>query len=85
MVPVSNITTAGVIEASVLTHAQCPQLLCPVQPCDSMGFLRQEYWSALPWPLVGDLPNPGIEPASPVSPALAGGVFMTAPPGKQSQ
>ena len=36
----------------------------------SMGFSRQEYWSGLPCPPPGDLPNPGIEPASPVSPAL---------------
>ena len=31
----------------------------------SMGFSRQEYWSELPWPPPGDLPNPGIEPRSP--------------------
>ena len=36
----------------------------------SMGFSRQEYQSGLPWPSPGDLPDPGIEPASPVSPAL---------------
>ena len=41
----------------------------------SMGFLRQEYWSRLQFPPLGDLPNPGIEPASPVSPALADGFF----------
>ena len=35
----------------------------------SMGFSRQEYWSGLPFPPPGDLPNSGIEPASPVSPA----------------
>ena len=34
----------------------------------SMGFPRQEYWLSFPSP--GDLPNPGIEPTSPVSPAL---------------
>ena len=32
----------------------------------SMGFSRQEYWSGLPFPTPGDLPNPGIEPGSPV-------------------
>ena len=42
----------------------------------SMGFSRQEYWSGLPCP-PGDLPDPGIEPASPASPALAGGFFTT--------
>ena len=35
-----------------------------------MGFPRQEHWSGLPFPSPGDLPEPGIEPASPVSPAL---------------
>jgi len=43
----------------------------------SMGFSRQEYWSGLPCLPPGDLPNPGIEPASPASPALAGGFFTT--------
>ena len=49
---------------------------------ESMGFSRQEYWSGLPFPSPGDLPNPGIELTSPVSPALAGGFFTTGPPGK---
>ena len=44
----------------------------------SMGFSRQEYWSGLPFPPPGDLPHPGIEPASFVSPALAGGFFEAA-------
>ena len=44
-----------------------------------MGFPRQEYWSGLPFPSPEDLPNPGIEPASP---ALACGVFTTEAPGK---
>ena len=41
----------------------------------SMGFSRQEYWSGLPGPSPGDLPNPGIEPASLMSPALASMFF----------
>ena len=41
----------------------------------SMGFPRQEYWSGLPFPTPGDLPDPGVEPVSLVSPALAGGFF----------
>ena len=41
----------------------------------SMGFSRQEYWSGLPFPAPGDLPDPGIEPTSVRSPALAGGFF----------
>ena len=36
----------------------------------SMEFFRQEYWSGLPFTPPGDLPDPGIEPMSPVSPAL---------------
>ena len=41
-----------------------------------MEFSQQEYWSVLPFPTPGDLPDPGIEFASPVSPALADG-FLT--------
>ena len=46
----------------------------------SMGFSRQEYWSGLQVPPPKDLPDPGIEPNSPVSPALAGWFFTTKPP-----
>ena len=45
----------------------------------TMEFSRQEYWSGLPFPTPGDLPNPGINPESP---ALAGGFFTAVPPGK---
>ena len=48
----------------------------------SMGFPRQEYWNGLPFLPPGDLLDPGIKPTSPASPALAGGFFTTAPPGK---
>ena len=48
----------------------------------SVGFPRQEYWSGLPFPSPGDLPDPGMEPTSPVSPALVGRFFITEPPGK---
>jgi len=47
-----------------------------------MGFSRQEYWSELPFPPPGHLPDPGIKPVSLVSPALAGRFFTTKPPGK---
>ena len=43
----------------------------------SMEFSRQEYWSGLPCPPPGGLPNPGMEPTSLMSPALAGGFFTT--------
>ena len=45
----------------------------------SMGFSRQEYWSGLPLPPSGDLPDPGMEP---VSPSLAGRFFTTESPEK---
>ena len=47
-----------------------------------MGFSRQEYWNGLPFPPPVDLPDPGIKPMCPVSPALAGGFFTIEPPGK---
>ena len=45
----------------------------------SMGFSRQEYWSGLPFPSPGDLPDPGIEPRSPV---LQADALTSEPPGK---
>ena len=60
----------------------CDPLDCsPPQSPLSMGFPRQEYWSGLPFPSQGDLPDPGIEPASP---ALADEILTTKPPGKPS-
>ena len=47
----------------------------------SMGFSRQEYWSGLPFPSPGDLPEPGVEPASSV---LVGRFFTVEAPGKPS-
>ena len=44
----------------------------------SVGFSRQEYWSGLPFPPPGDIPDPGTKPTSP---ALAGGFFTTELPG----
>ena len=46
----------------------------------SMGLSRQEYWSGLPCSLQGDLPDPGMEPASLKSGALAGGSLPLVPP-----
>ena len=48
----------------------------------SIEFSRQEYPSGLPFPPPGDIPNPVIELASPLSPALATGLFTNEPPGK---
>ena len=49
------------------------------QAPQSMGFSKQEYWSGLPFPSPGDLPNPGIEPGSP---ALEANTLTSEPPGK---
>ena len=48
----------------------------------SMGFSRQEYWSGLPYPPPGGLPNPRSKLESLMSPALAGWFFVISPPGK---
>ena len=48
----------------------------------SIEFSKQEYRSGLPFPIPGDLPDPGIKPKSLVSPALPGRFFTTEPPGK---
>ena len=45
-----------------------------------MEFSRQEYWSGLPFPSPGDLPKPGIQPGSLMSPALAGRCFTASAP-----
>ena len=65
----------------------CPILCIPMdgialQALLSMGFSKQEYWSGFSCPPPEDLPNPGIEPASLMSPALAGGFFTTELPEK---
>ena len=68
-------------------HAQsCPAIWDPMvwnPPGSSVHeFFRQEYWSGLPFPSPGGLPDPGIKLKSPASPALAGEFFTTAPPRK---
>ena len=72
--------------AHTRVHAQSCPTLCDPMDCNPPGFSvkfsRWEYWSGLPFPNVGDLPNPRIEPVSLVSPVLAGGFFTTAPLGK---
>ena len=64
----------------VLSRFSCVRLLAMPwtvahQAPLSLGFSRQEYQSGLPCPPPGDLPDPGIEPRSLTSPALAGGIF----------
>ena len=53
----------GLVTKSSLTRAT-PWTVAHQAPL-SMGFSRQEYWSGLPFPSPGDLPNPGIKPGSP--------------------
>jgi len=50
-----------------------------------MGFSRQEYWSGLPFPSPGDLPDPEIKPVSPESLVWVDGFFTTKPSGKPKQ
>ena len=66
----------------VLSHFSRVQLFATLwtiahQAPLSMGFSRQEYWSGLPYPPSGALPNPGTEAVSLTSPALASGFFTT--------
>ena len=66
----------------VLSRFSCVQLFptpwtVACQAAVATGFSRQEYWSGLPCPPPGDLPNPRIKPESLMSPALAGGFFTT--------
>ena len=66
----------------VLSHFSCVRLFATLWTLArraplSMGFSRQEYWSGLPCPPPGALPNAGIELASPASPALVGWFFTT--------
>ena len=66
----------------MLSHFSCVQLFVILwtearQAPLSMGFSRQEYWSALPYPSPADLPDLAIEPKSLMSPALAYGFFTT--------
>ena len=50
---------------SVVVNCLQPYSLRPVRLLCPWGFCRQEYWSGLPFPPPGDLPNPGIKPLSP--------------------
>ena len=68
------------------SHFGCVQLLLTLWTVAhhaplSMGFSRQEYWSGLPFPLPGDLPDPKIKPTVPVDPAFQADFFSTKPQG----
>ena len=60
----------------------CNPIDCSLPGSSVMGFLRQEYWSRLPFPSPGDLPDPGMKPASPVSAVLQADSFPAGPLGK---
>ena len=66
MTRLSSLYACSVVSASLRPHG-----LQPAQAPVLLQFSRQAYWNRLPFPPPGDLPNPGIESVSPMSPALA--------------
>ena len=81
------VLTPSLKSPRVPSHFSCAQLsatpwTAACQAPLSLELSRQEYWSGLPFPSPGDLPNPGtgMEPMSLKSPALAGGFFTTSTP-----
>ena len=64
-----------VLSHSIMSDSLQPHGLWSARLLYPWGFSRQQCWSGLPWPSPEDLPNPGIKPTSPMSPALAGGFF----------
>ena len=81
-----NKIKVGMVCMCVLVTKLCPTVVTPWivahQAPLSMGFSRQEYWSGLPFPSPGDLPDPGIEPRSPT---LQADALTSEPPGKPLQ
>ena len=75
-----NIHTLVVLSLSRVRLFATPWTVAHEAP-PSMGFSRQEYWSGLPFPSPGDLPDPGIEPWSP---ALQADALPSKPPGKHT-
>ena len=74
-VPLLNFCCCCLVSKSYPTLATLQTVTC-------QALSRQEYWSRLPFPSSGDLPDPRIEPISLVSPALADWFFTAEPPGK---
>ena len=60
----------------------CDPMDCSPPGSSVHGLSQAKYWSGLPCPPPGDLPDPGIDPRCPVSPVLTGGCFPSAPPEK---
>ena len=69
---------------SVVSDSVAPWTIACQAPL-STRFPRQEYWSGLPFPTPGGLPDPGIKPVSLVSPALTGGFFTMRPVGSPKE
>ena len=74
-------TSEVTVKVKLLSHIRLFATLWTVsyQASLSMGFSKQEYWSGLPFPSPGDLPDPGIEPDSPT---MEAGALTSEPPGK---
>ena len=78
----TDASAVGAVPVCLLAQwrpARCNPMDCSPAGSSVRGFFRQEYWNGLPFPPWADLPDPGIEPISLVSPALAGGLFTTEP------
>ena len=67
---------------SLVVYSLVTPWTIPCQAPLSMGFSQQEYWSVLPCPPPGNLPDPGIQLATLVAPALKADSLPTEPPGK---
>ena len=81
MYAVAILPVVVVRACSAVSDSLQPYGLQPARLLCSWDFSRQEYWTKLPFPSPGDLPDTEIELTSPVSPALAGGSFTTETPG----
>ena len=83
-IPILDFYKAHCVHGQWLSHVQlfATTWIVARQAPLSIRFSRQEYWSGLPFPSPGDLPDPGIEPVSLASPAWAGVFFTSEPPGK---
>ena len=83
----NNVLSSILSTTCMLSHFSCVRLFGTLWTVAhhaplSMGFSRQEYWSEMPCPPPGDLPDPGIKPASPVSPVLWADSLPTELPGE---
>ena len=83
LLPPGSSLVVCMLSCWVASHSLRPNGLVPRAPL-SMELSSQEYWSGLPFPTPGAVPDPGIEPLSPSSPVLAGEFFAMVPPGKAS-